>query len=233
MDKKGQGKDRTCHLRSEKGRKWIFTSQQPQEIEKHIIEGYFHALVEEAQNRPTYLKIALERGGNDNGKEGNIHLQGYLELHSPTTFVGVQNFLAAAFLRNPHIEFAYAPGRAASYVGNPDFEDEYGEKKKGEILWVMEYGKSTNKQGVETRKGADWNVGLLQMKAAIDNGATVAEIWQSHFLQMIYVSTAIKGYIECRREASWEKENEAKNKKIEIELEQKGSRLKEEEETTK
>jgi hypothetical protein len=216
MDKKEQGNERR-----EKGRKWIFTSQQLQMIEKHIIEDHFHGMIERAENRPTYLKMALEKGENGPGKEGNIHLQGYIELYSPTTFAGVQKFLSADFLRKPHIEFAYSPGRAASYVGNPDFEDENGERKKGEVFWLLEYGKSTNRQGVEKRKGADWNDGLLQMKAAIDAGATLADLWQTHFLQMIYVSTAIKGYIESKREMDWGKKNAERNAMIDLEMEEK------------
>lgn len=215
--------------RKEKGRKWIFTSQQAQLIEKHIIEENFRALIEKAENRPTYLKIALEQGENGTGKDGNIHLQGYIELFSPTTFAGIQKFLAADFLRKPHIEFAYSPGRAASYVGNPDFVNEEGSQKKGTIFWLLEYGKSTNKQGVENRKGADWNDGLLQMKAAIDAGATLADLWQSHFLQMVYVSTAIRGYIESKREREWEHVNAERNAKIEWDMKEKAERLQQEE----
>jgi hypothetical protein len=224
------GDEKQGNERKEKGRKWIFTSQQPQMIEKHIIEDHFHGMIERAENRPTYLKMALERGENGDGKEGNIHLQGYLELYSPTTFAGIQKFLAADFLRKPHIEFAYAPGRAASYVGNPDFEDENGERKKGEVFWLLEYGKSTNRQGVEKRKGADWNDGLLQMKAAIDAGATLADLWQTHFLQMIYVSTAIKGYMESKKEQDWENSNAERNKRIEADMAEKAEKQRKEEE---
>lgn len=212
MDKKEQVREG-----KEKGRKWIFTSQQAQLIEKSVVEKNFKAIIELAENRPTYLKIALERGEAGTEKSGNIHLQGYLELYSPTTFVGVQRFLADDFLRKPHIEFAYAPGRAVAYIGNPDFVDEAGELKKGEILWVLEYGRSTNKQGTEKRKGVDWNDGLLQMKAAIDSGATLADLWQTHFLQMIYVGTAMRGYFEARNVQVWEKENDEKNAKIDLE----------------
>jgi len=227
MDKKRQGNEM-----KEKGRKWIFTSQQPGtlDIEKHIIEGHFHAMIEKAENRPTYLKMALERGESVTGKEGNLHIQGYLELYSPTTFAGVQKFLAEDFLRKPHIEFAYAPGRAAAYIGNSDFVDENGEKKGGQIFWVLEYGKSTNRQGCEKRRGADWNDGLLQMKAMLDAGETLADLWQKHFLQMIYVGAAIKAYIEIKREQDWEKGNTERNARKDREMKEKAEKQQEEEE---
>lgn len=175
---------------AEKGRKWIFTSQRSGiEEEKNVSTE-----IEKIAGK-TYCKIAMERG-----ETGNYHLQGYIEFGAPTTFGGVQKKFSD-WWRNPHIEFAYSPSQAQAYVGGKEFVGENGDAKKGEIFWCIETGKSTNTGGAEKRKGADWNQSLLQMKAEIDAGATEYDLWQNHFLQMIYVGGAMQKYMDHRRAA--------------------------------
>jgi hypothetical protein len=187
MGKKTQGE--------EKGRKWIFTSQR----ENIEIEDFVRTEIGKIDGKG-YCKVAMERG-----ETGNLHLQGYIELLTPTTFGGVKKKFSD-WWRNPHIEFAFSPSQAAAYVGNPDFVREDGKAKQGEIFWCFEIGKSTNTGGAEKRKGSDWNSALLAMKAEIDAGATEFDLWQNYFLQMIYVGSAMQNYIEQRRASLFDAE---------------------------
>jgi hypothetical protein len=187
MGKKEQGE--------EKGRKWIFTSQR-----ENIEEKDFVRVEIEKIDGKGYCKVAMEKG-----ETGNLHLQGYIEFTVPTTFGGVKKKFSD-WWRNPHIEFAFSPSQAAAYIGNKDFVRENGHEKKGEIFWCLEIGKSTNTGGAEKRKGADWNQTLLAMKTEIDAGATEFDLWQNHFLQMIYVGSAMRNYIEQRRASLFDAE---------------------------
>jgi hypothetical protein len=187
MGKKTQGE--------EKGRKWIFTSQREIiEDEKSVREK-----IEQIDGK-NYCKVALEKG-----EKGNIHLQGYIEFLTPTTFGGVKKKFSD-WWRNPHIEFAFSPSQAASYVGNKEFVREDGKEKQGEVFWCFETGKSSNTGGAEKRKGSDWNSALLAMKVEIDAGATEFDLWQNHFLQMVYVGSAMQKYMDQRRAAMFDPE---------------------------
>jgi hypothetical protein len=179
----------------EKGRKWIFTSQR----EKIEDEKLVREKIEQIDGK-NYCKVAME-----GGETGNMHLQGYIELLTPTTFGGVKKRFSD-WWRNPHIEFAFSPSQAAAYVGNKDFVREDGKAKQGEVFWCFEIGKSTNTGGAEKRKGTDWNQSLLMMKEEIDAGATEFDLWQNHFLQMIYVGGAMRNYIEQRRASLFDAE---------------------------
>jgi hypothetical protein len=187
MGKKTQGE--------EKGRKWIFTSQR----ESIEIEDFVLTEIGKIDGKG-YCKVAMERG-----ETGNLHLQGYIEFETPTTFGGVKKRFSD-WWKNPHIEFAYSPSQAAAYVGNKDFVREDGKAKQGEVFWCFEVGKSTNTGGAEKRKGSDWNQALLAMKAEIDAGATEHDLWENHFLHMVYVGGAMTKYIDQCRAAMFDAE---------------------------
>ncbi len=173
-----------------KGRKWCFTAFSHNEKELHetlskdIVEAHFTGKLEDKSI--SYYKVALERGSS-----GKLHLQGYLELTAPSTVGGCQK---ANGDKTSHCELAWKPEEAISYIGNLDFTHSNGEGKGGDVIWLVEGGKHKKSQEEQKQGKGGWNETLLKMKAVIDGGGGMYDLWQEYFIQMIYCNKAMSEY---------------------------------------
>jgi hypothetical protein len=191
---------------SVRARKWIFTIQG-----NYSQNEVFDTLknIEEIQ----YVKVALEQG-----KTGNFHLQGYMELSNKKSLIGcrklfkenplterVSDDLNTKNWENPHLEIAWNPMKAQEYIGNVDFKHEDGQEKGGAVFWVFEVGEFVPDRGEARRQGKSWNDSLLEIKVKIDAGASLRELYDEYFIQMIYCGRAVREYMNLCGEETWKK----------------------------
>lgn len=169
---------------SQRARKWVMTMQ-----------GSYHKaeIVAWASEKSgmTYLKIAQEIG-----EGGQPHLQGYFEVPNKVSLAGVKKLWQKPGFVPPHFEIAWHPVEAQSYIGNLEFVHANGEKKTGEVQWVLEFGCYSPDKGEARRQGKSWNDSLLEVKKMIDEGKSLYSLYQSHFIQMVYCGKAIASYKE-------------------------------------
>lgn len=166
----------------ERFRKWIFTAQG--EFKQKYVETFFDGLVQDV----VYVKVAQEKG-----EGGRLHLQGYVETSTKVSLKGIMKYLKP--LNSPHIEPAFKPEDARDYIGNLDFVHKDGKVKGGEVLWLHEHGAFDTASGESKLKGNAWNESLFKMKAVIDNGGTLYDLYQGYFIQMVHCGKAFKDYL--------------------------------------
>lgn len=105
----------------------------------------------------TYLLYQEEVGDN-----GTHHLQGMVEFASKVRMTTVQNL----FDTNPHLEICRDKNASKAYCQKP-----------GAVGGPYEYGELSGGQGARTD--------LLACKAAVDAGATPADLWENHHATMV------------------------------------------------
>lgn len=105
----------------------------------------------------TYLLYQEEVGDN-----GTHHLQGMVEFANKVRMTTVKNL----FDTDPHLEVCHNKSASQAYC-----------KKPGGVGGPYEFGELSGSQGARTD--------LMSCKLAIDQGARVADLWESHHATMV------------------------------------------------
>lgn len=153
------------------GRRWWFVLNNPQkdfpEMEEELDLSAWGNMLETKKELFHYLKAGLERG-----KQGTLHIQGYIETVKPQRASGVRSIIGKR--AKPGLSFG-TPEAASDYCGKIE--------KSGNVYDVLEIGELFNKKTSSPRQsGADR---LWELKGLIDEGKSWPELWQIAFPLMV------------------------------------------------
>lgn len=167
--------------------RWTFTINNWTEEEKELVDN----LVESGQ--ATYVCYGLEVG-----EGGTPHIQGYLELRNKRRLNGVRQLIGG----RGHLD-----GSRGSAKDNRVYCAK-GKQPKEEFTALGElgpnYGLDADFHEFGTPKEQGKRSDLSVVKESIDAGASVDDLWKSHFGAMVRYEKSFKRYKarNCRRDSS-------------------------------
>lgn len=162
-------------------------------------EGFLKDI--DPKNLITYAKIGKEKGGDTENEHYHVFVRTAKQQRNSYFF----NQLRALQVPFHMDERVINTKQAIDYIGNPEFtySDKHpdvkkrGKKKGGECLWIKEIGDITTirmpKPGV---MGRDLDTRLETLRALIDEGKTLTELYDADFPLMVKHGRQIKDYIQ-------------------------------------
>jgi len=162
-------------------------------------EGFFKNI--DPKNLITYAKIGKETGEETANEHYHIFIRTAKQQRNSYFFNKLRE-IGAPFHMDDRV---YNAKQAIDYIGNPNFvysdnhseKDKRGKRKGGECLWIKEIGDITTvrlpKPGT---MGRDLDARLETLRALIDEGKTLTELYDVDFPIMVRYGRQIKDYIQ-------------------------------------
>jgi len=149
----------------------------------------------------TYAKIGKEKGGDTANEHYHIFIRTSKQQRNSYFFNRLRD-LKVPFHMDDKV---FNTKQAIDYIGNPEFvysdkhsdKEKRGKKKGGECLWIKEIGDITTvrlpKPGT---LGRDTDTRLETLRALIDEGKALTELYDADFPLMIKYGRWVKDYIQ-------------------------------------
>jgi hypothetical protein len=162
-------------------------------------EGFLRTL--DPKNLITYAKVGKEKGGDTNNEHYHVFVRTSKQQRNSYFFNRLREFQVPFHMD----ERVVNTKQAIDYIGNPDFvysdkhpdSNKRGKKKGGECLWIKEIGDATTvrlpKPGT---MGNDVNTRLETIRALVDEGKTLIDLYNADFPLMVKYGRQIKDYIQ-------------------------------------
>lgn len=153
--------------KSTPNRRWIFTLNNPQITGPELL-----ALFESSEHSVKHAVWQLERG-----KEGTPHFQGYMAFGKPVRMAGIKKLMDNVFATS-HLEVAR---------GTPEQCKAYCTKEETREDGPWEYGDME-------KTGQGKRTDLLDVKRKLDEGASLLEVAETHFVSWVKHAKAFQEY---------------------------------------